>query len=197
MKFSDKIKEHLSKSVQVVWVRRPEVLLCPNTPKPLHGVVPREIYGQSWWNKTREAAYRSTNYHCLACGVHKYQAKHRQWLEGHELYEINYVEGTSTYIETVPLCHFCHNSIHDGRLMTLLQKGELHQAKYVAIIQHADRVLAEAGLQKMTRADREKEFVSLVLEGKIAPWKKWRLILDGKEYPTPYSDINEWKKAHD
>ncbi len=113
MKFSDKIKEHLSKSVQVVWVRRPEVLLCPNTPKPLHGVVPREIYGQSWWNKTREAAYRSTNYHCLACGVHKYQAKHRQWLEGHELYEINYVEGTSTYIETVPLCHFCHNSIHD------------------------------------------------------------------------------------
>ncbi len=81
--------------------------------------------------------------------------------------------------------------------MTLLQKGELHQAKYVAIIQHADRVLAEAGLQKMTRADREKEFVSLVLEGKIAPWKKWRLILDGKEYPTPYSDINEWKKAHD
>lgn len=174
----------------------PSILLCPNVPKPLHRLAPRNIYGDVWWNKTRKEAYASTDYHCKACGVHKLKAKFRQWLEGHELYEVNYQKGTATYIHTVPLCHGCHNYIHDGRLTVLLQTGKIHHGKYAAILQHGDNVLKEAGLKKMTRNERELEFQGLEKKGKIAPWHKWRLILDGKEYPTPYKNYEEWYQVH-
>ena len=39
---------------------RPELLLQNSTVKPLHGVVPREILGKEWWDKTRRAAYAAT-----------------------------------------------------------------------------------------------------------------------------------------
>src|SRR5690606_36162990 len=173
-----------------------EVLLCPNTPKPLHGVVPRVILGARWWNATRKAAYKSTEYHCLACGVHKDRAKSRQWLEGHELYDIDYSSGRMTYVETVPLCHYCHNYIHDGRLNSLLQQGMVHHAKYAAIIRHGDLVLAEAGLRKPSLQEREIQFREMVERGEFIDWGEWRLILDGKEYPPLYKDYNEWAKAH-
>ncbi len=134
------------------WHRRPEILLCPNIPKPMHGLAPRVIMGSSWWDKTRKEAYASTNRRCMACGVHKYKAKARKWLEGHELYQTDYRLGRLTYLETVPLCHFCHNYIHDGRLQMLLERGQIHHQKYAAIIQHGNRVLAEANLCKDTRA---------------------------------------------
>lgn len=172
----------------------PSILLCPNVPKPLHRLAPRNIYGDVWWNKTRKEAYASTDYHCKACGVHKLKAKFRQWLEGHELYEVNYQKGRSTYLKTVPLCHACHNSCHDGRMLTLLKHGQISQAKYTRILQHRDRVLAEAGLQKMTVQERDREFLSLEARGLIAKWEDWRLILDGKEYKPLFKNYQEWEE---
>lgn len=199
MKLSERLEKELAKSklMQNVWVPRPEILLCPNVPKPLHRMPPRVIYGDSWWNKTRQAAYRSTNFHCLACGVSKFEAHYHKWLEGHELYEIDYEAGLMTYIETVPLCHFCHNFIHDGRMLAQLRKKEIHHHKYAAILRHGDAVLAKAGLQKMSQADREKEFTMLQSRGLIADWKKWRLVLDGRKYAPKYKSFEEWKKDHD
>lgn len=167
----------------------PQLLLQPNIPKPLHGVAPRVILGQSWWDATRKAAYASTDFHCLACGVHKCFAEYHAWLEGHEQYDINYEAGRAKYVRTVPLCHFCHNSIHDGRLKALLDRGEIHHAKYVAIIQHRDRVLATAGLKKSS-------VVTNFDEQRIAEWGKWRLILFGKKYKPLYKTFDEWKLAH-
>ena len=91
------------------WKLRPEVLLCANTVKPMHGVVPRVILGKDWWDQTRLAAYRSTDNHCIACGVHKSDAKFHTWLDAHETYKINYATGRMKYVKAVPLCTACHN----------------------------------------------------------------------------------------
>lgn len=179
-KVGDKIRKILADKKIVDWKLRPEILCCQKIPKPLHGVVPRLLLGQSWWDKTREAAYRSTDFHCVACGVHKYDAKNRQWLEGHEVYEIDYLAGIAEYKETVPLCHFCHNYIHDGRLNCLLESGRIHQAKYVAIIQHGDAVLKKHGLK------REK------YEGPMADWGDWRLIVEGREYMPSFRSLADY-----
>ena len=174
---------------------RPDILLCPNIPKPMHGVAPREILGTKWWNKTRKASYSSTLYHCLACGVHKLKAKSKQWLEGHELYTIDYKQGRMTYVETVPLCHYCHNYIHDGRLLALLGKNKIRPSKYLAIIKHGDRVLAASGLCREPYEDREQAIIDSLLNNEVAKWKDWRLVLFGKHYPPKFKSPQQWQKA--
>lgn len=178
------------------WVRRPEVLLCPNVPKPLHGVAPRSVLGNSWWEKTRQAAYKATNYHCLACGIHKSLARGKQWLEGHEVYSINYRKGKMIYLETVALCHYCHNYIHDGRLNSLLDQGKITHQKFAAILQHGDTVLAEAGLTRLSHEERSLLVLRAIKMGRVAPWKKWRLVLEGKEYPPKFATEKDWKKRY-
>lgn len=165
--------------------RRPEVLLCPNVPKPLHGLAPRVVLGTKWWNETRQAAYRATDYHCITCGVWKYDARGPKWLEGHEVYEVDYAQGRSVYIETVALCHYCHNYIHDGRMQALVEKGRMPASKYVSIIIHGDAILRAAGL-----------VVPPPYEGLMAEWGDWRLVVYGKEYEPIYETFEQWCAAH-
>lgn len=165
----------------------PKLLLCGQTPKPLHGVVPREILGKTWWDKTRKAAYASFNYRCKACGVKKYEAKFHKWLEGHEVYDMDYPKGRMRYIKTVPLCHACHAYIHFGRLQMLLRQGKISQGKFVAIVQHGDKVLRDASLS----LPRELE----PYNGDFAPWSSWRLILNGKLYPPKFKTYSQWDAA--
>ena len=178
-----KLAQKAKKVVTVEWTLRPEVLVNHIIPLPMHGMAPRIVLGQAWWDRTRRAAYKSTNYHCIACGVHKFEAAYHQWLEGHEVYDIDFLMGRMEYVETVPLCHFCHNYIHDGRLRALLEQGKIHHAKYVAIIKHGDAVLARHSLT------RERH------EGPMAEWRDWRLVVDGKEYPPVYGSVGEWEAA--
>lgn len=179
--FSDKLREHQKEKPS--WKVTPSLLCHPPIPPPMQGLAPRVILGDSWWNKTRKEAYRSTDFHCNACGVAKYKAKNRQWLEGHETYDIDYALGRMTYLVTVPLCHYCHNYIHCGRLKWLLDNRKLHQSKYVAIIQHGNALLNEHNLTRR------------LAPGLYADWEDWRLILDGKEYPSLYSGPDEWLKS--
>lgn len=169
--------------VKPSWKLRPEVLLCANTVKPMHGVVPRLILGREWWDRTRQDAYASTHYHCVACGVYKGNALEHQWLEGHEIYETYYQAGRMIYKETVPLCHYCHNFIHDGRLKNLYIGGEVTAQKVADVMAHGYCVLQKAGLVKLPNAEP------------IAEWEKWRLELYGKLYPPIYKNMTEWYKA--
>ncbi len=184
MPLSDKIRKANKDHPSVVWKQRPEVLLCPNIPKPMHGVAPRVVLGSVWWDNERQAAYRSTDYHCIACGIPKLLAEYHQWLEGHELYKINYKKGLMTYVETVPLCHFCHNFIHSGRLEALLEAGQIHHAKYRSIIQHGDRILKQAGLKRLE-----------AYAGPFAEWGRWRLQIGKKKYPPLYKTEESWLEA--
>lgn len=165
------------KSVRVArplkWIRRPEILLLPPIPEPMHGMAPRVVLGASWWNRTRLAAYKSTDYHCVACGVFKTDAKSRKWLECHEVYDIDYLLGRMTYVCAVPLCHYCHNYCHPGRMKALLDKGEMTHAKYAGIIQHGDAVLRNARLRKKDKPTELSEW---------AEAGDWRLVIDGVEY---------------
>jgi len=176
-----------------IWKRAPSLLLCSSIPKPMHGVAPREVLGRNWWNKERRAAYQSTNFRCKACGVHKERAKYHQWLEAHELYRTDYRAGRMTYIESVPLCHFCHNYIHDGRLHHLLRKGEIHHAKFTNILQHGDAILRAAGLSKDNRADRDESMKEAILRGEVAKWEDWRMVLDGVEIPPKHESYEAWE----
>ena len=168
-----------------MWKRRPEILLQNNTVKPLHKVVPRTILGRKWWDETRETAYATTDYHCIACGVHKRAAVWHKWLEGHEVYTINYREGRMTYVETVALCHSCHNFIHCGRLKAILDNGEITKDRYDSIMAHGAYVLGQAGLKG-----------TVPTPGRIAKWEDWRLVLFGKEYPPIFKNYGEWLVGH-
>lgn len=163
---------------------QPELLLHPNIPKPLHTVAPRDILGQTWWNRERVKAYNKNDNHCFACGVHKTVAKYHNWLEAHESYHIDYTKGELVLKEIVALCHSCHNYIHDGRMSMLLKDGKMSEKKYDDIIGHGERVLREAGYKKF----RPKS-----PEGPIAKWGEWHLLLNGTKYYSPFKDYEDWK----
>jgi hypothetical protein len=159
----------------------PEILLHPNIPKPLHGLAPRVIKGQSWWDEKRKAAYFAADYKCEACGVKKQNAKYHQWLEAHELYEMDYPNGKMIFKRLVALCHSCHNYIHSGRLQMLLNSGKISQKKYDDIISHGDNLLEKYNIKKKT------------YKGKVAEWEDWRLVFEGKEYKGKFYSFEEWE----
>ncbi len=195
MTLGDHLKKHIKRAKPLKWKADPSILLCPNIPKPMHGVAPRIVIGPKWWKKTSKAAYESTGFHCKACEVHKSAAQSRQWMEGHELYDIDYQRGRMTYVETVPLCNYCHNYIHDGRLNALLTKGKVSHAKYTSVIQHGDSVLRRAGLKRLNFATRQELIIDLLLNNRMAPWKDWRMVFQGKEYPPKFKTEAQWRKA--
>lgn len=176
------------------WQRDESILLNPRIPEPLHGLVPRKLLGSTWWNNTRKSAYASTNFHCKACGVHKSQAKGPKHLEGHELYHIDFYEGRSTYLQTVPLCHYCHNFIHSGRLFMLHESGRMPRQKYLAILRHGDQVLANAGLRKQNIQQQNEHYLQLQMSGTSPPWNDWRLVLLGVEHRPLFSSVEEYRQ---
>lgn len=168
---------------RVKWSREPQVLLHPQIPKPLHGVNPRSILGNTWWNKERKQAYASTAFHCIACGVHKFEAQIKQHLEGHEEYRIDYKKGRMTYTRTIPLCHLCHFYIHRGRMEMLFRKRLITAAKCQKIISHGEHVLSEAGISFLTKPESPNYDVE---------WSEWRLVLFGKEYKPKFKSYEDW-----
>lgn len=182
----------------------PEILMHPNIPKPLHEVNPRTIMGKTAWDIVRQEAYASTDYHCIACGVHKSQAAVHQWLEAHEFYQIDYQAGRVEIEKIIPLCHFCHNFIHSGRLHMITGK-EKTQDEVVEILEHGFAVLSKAGLPafpftlELAHEVGAKTFgvgPNLLPDGEMPAWEDWRLVWQGKEYPPKYKTYNEWKARY-
>ena len=175
----------------------PSLLQHLYIPKPMHGISPRVIMGQEWWDAQRQIAYRAEDFCCWACGVHKSQAMFHRWLEAHETYEIDYAQGKMVFRGVVALCHACHNFIHLGRLQQLLEAGEISQAKFNMIVQHGYRVLAEAGLEPWwgTRALIEPGY-KRVEKQPIAAWESWRLVFNVKEYLPVFASHEEWQKFY-
>lgn len=178
---SDKLKREAA--ALAAFETRPELLLFLGIPPPMQGLAPRVVLGQEWWERTRRAAAEATGFRCAACGVSKWQAREHKWLEGHEVYEIDWKAGRMVYVETAPLCHFCHSFCHLGRLEMLVRAGKLSKSKQREVKRHGQRVLDEAGLERPAPPLR------------MARWERWRLVIDGAEHPPIYKNEEEWRKA--
>jgi len=200
----------------------PAILLCPNTPRPLHEITPRSILGSQWWDIVRKEAYARHGQHCAACGVHKDNAKAYQRLEAHELYRIDFAQGTAELIEVVALCHYCHGFIHDNRQYNILVntngKGDrqVREDRYLEILEHGNQQLQpllercngwrkgdtwKAPYQETVLFPlafpnvRVPRLAHLKNVGLNAPWHQWRLILCGQEHPSKFRSEEDWR-AH-
>lgn len=182
---------------------RPEILTHPNIPKPLHGLNPRTILGKQWWDTTRYAAQTKYNNCCAACGVPKYEAKKHRWLEGHEYFDINYHTGVCEVIEIVPLCHYCHNFIHSGRLFKILGT-EKTKNEVVEILEHGFNILRQNNLPAFPGTIEIAKYLDINIDNLIIgtipnstlAWNDWTLLLNGKEYKSKFSNFEEWKRFY-
>jgi len=179
---------------------RPEILTHPNLPKPLHGLNPRTIMGQEWWNIERQKAYASTNYCCAACGVHKSKAKKHKWLEAHEYHTIDYQTGICEIMEIVPLCHYCHNFIHSGRLEMIIYK-EKSKEEVVEILEHGFKILSQNNLKcfKYTYSlAKQLKVNTFGVEWNIEEinpnlkWNDFKLIFNKTTYNSKFKTYQEW-----
>ncbi len=194
-----------------------------NIPKPLHGLNPRTIKGQGWWDEQRCKAYKKHNYHCWACGTHKSNGlvKDRLWLEAHEQY--NYIidkgKGVLTLREIVALCPACHNFIHSGRLVKLVENEEVDLAFAFTILHRGLTLLKKAGMEPNVFAMHAANLLSeeyhntpswaqevkvwldkwqpspLFKEMQKIEWSNWSMIIDGKKH-EPLTE-EEWELKYD
>ena len=187
-----------------VFELHPEVLMHPNIPKPLHEVNPRNIMGQDAWDVVRQEAYASTDYHCIACGVHKFDAKSKQWLEAHEFYNIDYENGRVEIDRIIPLCHYCHNFIHSGRLSMIIGK-EKSKDEVIEILEHGFNILKKHGLEAFPHTVALANQLGAntfgvdsyeMYEGETPEWHEWRMIWRGNEYKPKYKSYEEWRARY-
>lgn len=129
----------------------PTLLQHPFIPRPLSGVNPRTILGETWWKHERRAAYAKNNYQCHACGCDTSDDPFDDKLHAHECYEIVWNKASAKYIGTVALCYSCHNFIHCGRLSALVEEGKASEEKLFHVLVRGLKILESNGLKPYWR----------------------------------------------
>lgn len=196
-------------------------LLCmPNCPLPMHSRAPREIMGQSKWNVIRKKCYADANYTCQASGKELGQGH----CHAHETYSIDWVHQTMTFKRAVCLDPHLHTIfIHSGRALTLFERGEPYMTKQVMLETleegftlihqwnkgHPDaEPLRVSGtfIEWGNNPQLSDDLKALVKKYEIKfydfdlryinakNWPKWKLVYDGKEYPTKFKNQQEWEE---
>jgi hypothetical protein len=157
--------------------------------------------GDDWWNTKRQEVYASTDYHCSACGVHKKDAKKHKWLEAHEFWDINYGNGVCTIKSIEPLCHYCHNFIHSGRLQMIMGNDKT-KSEVIEILEHGFKVLSENNLKcfpgTMSLAESLDcdTYDAYSLPACNIGWDEWVLEWEGKQYKSKFTSFEDWKKSY-
>jgi hypothetical protein len=175
----------------------PQILCQPNILKPLHGLNPRSLLWQKWWDIQRKKAYERNDNHCLWCWVEKSKARLHKWLEWHENYHIDFDTCTYKLESIVPLCHFCHSFIHDWLLEIRHNKWEISTRTYNAIISHWTKILKDNDLDRWQRMldlcwwDMSRRYPE-----KNWTWSSWWLEIDWVKYYTKFKDVYERAKFY-
>lgn len=194
------------------------LIAMPNIPRPLHGVNPRTILGASTWNHMRRACYAKANDTCEICGA-KPDDLHKR--HGHEVYEIDYANGTAKFVKVFCVCSLCHLAcIHTGRALTLWKKNNpLYPTEFLLEgAEHAFKIISEYnhdnpgadlraystfldylkhdGLKEPMEKLIEKYGIKFYTEVEdMVEWGEWKLIIGSREYPTPYANKDEWRES--
>lgn len=196
------------------------LIAMPNIPKPLHSCAPRTLLGAKTWNLMRTQCYRLADDTCEICGEKPEKLSRRH---AHEAYEIDYKAGTAKFVKCFCLDSVCHlGCIHTGRAITLYKQGNpLYPKEF--LLEGAERAftiissfnrdhpegeplraystfieyLREDELREPMLELIEKYGIKFYMEGqkKMAKWQDWKLIIGDREFPTPYKNEKEWKKA--
>ena len=185
-------------------ITKPELLCQPNIPKPLHGLNPRTIKGEEWWDKKRQEVYASTDYHCIACGVRKEEAERYPWLEAHEFWDIDYNSGKCEILSIEPLCHYCHNFIHSGRLGMILNREKTIE-EVIEILEHGFSILKKNNLKSFPFTKKLAESLGadtfavdsyIVEENSSLKWQDYYLMFEGKKYKSKFKDRAAWEEYY-
>ena len=193
------------------------LLTMPNVPRPLHGLPPRKIMGDSTWNHVRKRCYFNAGYKCEICGIDPPKGQ----LAAHELYSYDYKDGVGKFERCIAICKRDHDFIHSGRLITMYKNGNpLYPKSYLlSVVEKGFKLIhdynAEHRNKKPLKAYAtfleylkvpeiaseiqaliDKYDIRFYTEPKrIAKWGDWKLLFGNKEYPTPYADQGEWVRA--
>lgn len=193
-------------------------LLCmPNIPKPLHGLAPRIIEGQSKWNLMRTKCYMDADYQCQACGKYLGVGK----CQAHELYTIDWSQQISRFERCVCLCADCHTLfIHSGRALSMYKRGELPSDRMLKTAKKCFELIYQYNQLHDKELIVYGTFVDWAKDSELGKWLepminkynikfygptksyedkkhwgKWRLLYNGKEYEPKYKDAKEWEEA--
>ena len=198
------------------------LIAMPNLPKPLHGMAPRTLLGKPAWDEMRKSCYEAAGMKCEVCGAEVGKDIKKIQLHAHEVYNIDYKKGTSTFVRCVALCARCHlGGIHTGRAITLFKHNNPLYPKefllsgaenafklvYEYNQEHhgADVRLYSTFLDYLKNDDLRPEMERLIDNYRVkfyeedkkslADWGKWKLIIGNKEYLTKYENYQAWEEA--
>ena len=198
------------------------LLGMPNIPQPLHGpgCQPRTIVGTSIWNQMRIKCYEDAGYKCEACGFQGEPGKAQ--VHAHEVFSINYKTGESKFERLCCLCKKCHlGVIHSGRALTQYGKGMIPFQDMLNNAEHGFKIVSEYNkthkrqiymfntiqdwgskypelkepLARLIKQYNIKFYGVVNKRHGACDWGDWKMIFNGREYPTPYKDASEWEKA--
>lgn len=194
------------------------ILCMPNIPLPLFSQCPRTINPKRWVY-LRKKCYLNANYTCQASNV---MLGHGH-LHAHELYSINWANQTMTFKRAVALDPVLHTRfIHSGRALTLFERHDpqMTQVGLIKALQQGfglvhhwnkerpneEPLRVFAGFLEWVKNPELKEAVEKLIEaydikfydfGKKCfdkeHWGNWKLIYNGKEYPTKFKTQKEWE----
>ena len=117
------------------------LITMPNVPRPLHGLPPRKLMGDTTWNRVRKRCYYDAGYKCEICGEEPPKGQ----LHAHELYTYDFAEGTGTFERCIAVCKKCHDFIHSGRLVTMFKNGNMLYPKsyLLTVVEKGFKIISE------------------------------------------------------
>lgn len=194
------------------------LIAMPNIPRPLHTCNPRNLLGPTTWNHMRKACYHAADNTCEICGAKPENLRRRH---GHEVYEIDYANGTAKFVRVFCVCSLCHlGCIHTGRALTLWKHNNpLYPTEFLLEgAEHAFKIIsgynkdnpgadirAYSTFLDYLKHDELREPMEKLIEKygikfyteveNMVDWGDWKLIIGDKKYDAPYANEEEWKAA--